>query len=320
MPEYFLTERYPTGLENDFTVAWWDQRGAGLSYRPDIPPDTMTLEQFTADTVAVTNYLRARFGVAKIYLMAHSGGTSFAIQAAAQAPELYHAYVGVGQMAYQLASERLSYAYMLEAYRHDGDARMVRRLEAAAPSAEGPLPASYLALRDEAMHRLGIGTTRDMRSVVSGVFLPSWLTRQYTLAEKLNLWRGKVASASALRGAMFALDLRTRVTRLDVPAYFFHGAYDYTCSYALARDYVEGLEAPVKGFYTFASSAHSPIFEEPDRVRMILRRDVMAGTVTLADPSVSRTPPEGSAEPGRAATAGPAPARSSVASDRGSSP
>ena len=34
LPEYFLTERRPTGLEDLFTVAWWVQRGAGLSYRP----------------------------------------------------------------------------------------------------------------------------------------------------------------------------------------------------------------------------------------------------------------------------------------------
>ena len=51
MPEYFLTERYPTGLEDDFTVVWWEQRGAGLSYSPGIPAETMTLEQFIADTV-----------------------------------------------------------------------------------------------------------------------------------------------------------------------------------------------------------------------------------------------------------------------------
>jgi pimeloyl-ACP methyl ester carboxylesterase len=74
LPEYFLTERYPTGLENDFTVAWWEQRGAGLSYSPHIPPETMTSEQFIADTLSVTSYLRRRFGKEKIYLMAHSGG------------------------------------------------------------------------------------------------------------------------------------------------------------------------------------------------------------------------------------------------------
>src|SRR4051794_13476915 len=44
MPEYFLTQRYPTGLEDDFTVVWWEQRGSGLSYNADIPPATMTQE------------------------------------------------------------------------------------------------------------------------------------------------------------------------------------------------------------------------------------------------------------------------------------
>ena len=58
MPEYFLTQRYPTGLEDHFTVVWWEQRGAGLSYHPGLPPETMTAEQFVLDTLAVTDYLR----------------------------------------------------------------------------------------------------------------------------------------------------------------------------------------------------------------------------------------------------------------------
>ena len=32
MPDYFLTQRYPTGLEDYFTVVWWEQRGSGISY------------------------------------------------------------------------------------------------------------------------------------------------------------------------------------------------------------------------------------------------------------------------------------------------
>lgn len=66
MPEYWMTQRYPTGLEAYFTVVWWDQRGSGLSYSPTISPETMTYEQLIADTVAITNYLRDRFHKEKI--------------------------------------------------------------------------------------------------------------------------------------------------------------------------------------------------------------------------------------------------------------
>ncbi len=38
MPFYFLAQNHPTSLEDDFTMVWWDQRGAGLSYHADIPP------------------------------------------------------------------------------------------------------------------------------------------------------------------------------------------------------------------------------------------------------------------------------------------
>ena len=133
------------------------------------------------------------------------------------------------------------------------------------------------------MHRLGIGTTHDMTSVLTGLLLPSLLNREYTLAEKVGLWRGKISSGRRLWNAQLSTDLTTTVTRLEVPIYFFHGAYDYTVSYPLARAYYDRLEAPVKGFYTFERSAHSPLFEEPRRMCEIVRVDVLTGSTSLAD-------------------------------------
>ncbi|MDV7390243.1 alpha/beta hydrolase, partial [Arthrospira platensis SPKY1] len=115
-------------------------------------------------------------------LMGHSWGSYIGIQAAAQAPELYHAYIGVGQVSYQLQSEQLAYEYALDYYRQNGDQRMVRKLEAAPPTLTVPLPSAYEALRDAYMHGAGIGTTREMQSVITGIFLPSWQFREYTLA------------------------------------------------------------------------------------------------------------------------------------------
>lgn len=66
------------------------------------------------------------------------------------------------------------------------------------------------------------------------------------------------------------------------------GTHDYTVSYPLAKAYFDRLEAPVKGFYTFERSAHSPLFEEPRRMREILIADVLTGSARLADPSASR--------------------------------
>jgi pimeloyl-ACP methyl ester carboxylesterase len=286
MPEYWLTQRYPTGLEEYFTVVWWEQRGAGLSYSADIHPETMTAEQFVDDAIEVTNYLRKRFDKEKIYMMAHSWGSYIGIQAAAREPDLYYAYIGVGQISYQIQSEQLAYAYALEYYKENDNQNMLRKLEAAPPTRTVPLPAAYDALRDAYMHGAGIGTTRDMKSVVTGIFLPSWQFREYTLGEKVNLWRGKFFSRSSsfsLWDKMQITDLTQQVTELQIPTYFLHGVYDYTCAYPLAKDYFEKLKAPVKGFYMFENSAHSPMFEEPEKTLKILLEDVLAGTNSLAD-------------------------------------
>jgi len=219
MPDYFLTQKYPTGLEDYFTVVWWEQRGSGLSYSTDIPPETMTVEQLISDTLAVTNYLRNRFGKEKIYLMGHSGGTFIGIQAAARAPELYYAYIGVAQMSYQLKSERLAYEYMLKEFTENGNREMVRKLEAAPVTMTDGIPDAYLAVRDEAMHSLGIGTTHDMNSVITGIFFPSLTFRGYTLLEKVNMWRGKSQSGvSSMWDEMIATDLTIKVLSLKSPS------------------------------------------------------------------------------------------------------
>jgi pimeloyl-ACP methyl ester carboxylesterase len=285
MPAYWLERRYPSGLGQHFSVAWWEQRGTALSYRPDIPLQTMTLEGFISDAVEFTDYLRRRFGQQRIYLMGHSWGSYLGIQLAAQEPGRFHAYIGVAQITHQIRSERLSLEYMLRCYRERGDRRMVRRLESVPLPLTVPLPPVYEALRDRTMHGLGVGTMRHMRSVVTGLFLPSLTAPDYTLREKVDLWRGKRFSRrSGLWDRMQATDLTRQVTRLEIPAYFLHGIHDQTVSYDLAREYAASLQAPLTGFYTFTHSAHSPPFEEPGRTLQILREDVLAGSVNLADP------------------------------------
>jgi pimeloyl-ACP methyl ester carboxylesterase len=271
-------------MEDLFVVAWWEQRGSGISYDPSANTRPVTLDIMVEDTLAVADYLRGRFGVNTVYLMGHSGGTFIGINAAARAPEKFAAYVAVAQITDVRRSEALAYEYMLRAYRERGDERMVRKLEQYPITISGEFPVKYQMTRDVAMHDLGVGTMRSMRSLVTGLLLPSMAFPEYTAAEKYHFWAAKARSGIAgLWDEMLAVDLSASVVRLDVPVYFLHGMHDQTCSYDLAEDYLRKLEAPVKGFYTFPDSAHSPLFEDPGRLRAILTADILQGRADLAD-------------------------------------
>lgn len=78
-------------------------------------------------------------------------------------------------------------------------------------------------------------------------------------------------------------DLSREVTEFAIPIYFMEGVYDYTCVYSEAKAYFDLIHAPVKGFYTFDESAHSPMFEEPEKVQKIIVNDILTGTNRLAD-------------------------------------
>jgi len=98
------------------------------------------------------------------------------------------------------------------------------------------------------------------------------------------MWRGKSQSGvSILWDKILTTDLTKQVPELNIPVYFFHGIYDYTVSYPLAKEYLNQIKAPVKGFYTFEHSAHSPLFEEPGKMKKIIQEDVLTGTNKLAD-------------------------------------
>ncbi|MFN3972805.1 MAG: alpha/beta fold hydrolase [Gemmobacter sp.] len=284
MTEFFMEQDYPTGLEQHFTMVWWEQRGSGMSFSADIPPETMTMDQMISDTIEVADYLRDRFGQDRILLLGHSWGSYLGIQVAAKAPDRFLAYVGMAQIVHQLRSEVMAHDYLLSTYRSRGDAAMVRKLEAAPVSMEDGLSPAWMRLRDAAMHRAGVGHTRDIDSVITGIFLPVWRVRAYTVMDKINVWRGKLWSRPFFWEELLRDDLAARLTTFELPVYFFVGRYDQTANPTLSRAYFDAIDAPVKGFYEFENSAHSPLFEEPERATQILLLDVLRGLHMLADP------------------------------------
>ncbi|MBU2465273.1 MAG: alpha/beta hydrolase [Bacteroidetes bacterium] len=288
-PNYFLIEKFKPGLEDYFTVCYWEQRGGGLSYTSEVTLESMTLEQLTSDALEVTNYLRERFAKEKIFILAWSGGTTIALPAVSKAPELFHAYIAMGQLTRQRESERIAYDFMLRQLTALNDQSSVKKLEKFNQLAtETDLISFYnSATRDYLMHELGIGTMRSMKSVFKDIFLPVWTCRAYTLGEKFKIWKSKIIflPKTNLKNETLTTDFITAFPKIDVPIYFISGKHDLTVNVDLSREYYNQLDAPLKGFYTFENSAHGPLFEEPERFREILEKDVLRMDIKQSDNS-----------------------------------
>ena len=288
-PNYFLIDKFNPELEDYFTVCYWEQRGGGLSYTPELTLESMNFNQLASDAIAVTNYLRKRFGKEKIYVMAHSGGTPIGLLAVQREPKLFSAYIGMGQITNQAKSEKIAYKYMLEIFTANGNQKSVTELKKYSVLESDSNIASYYksAIRDEYMHELGIGTMHKMRSVFWNIFIPVWTCKAYTIKEKINIWKSKFSflPKTNLINEMLATDFTTKIPALDIPVYFFSGKYDMTVNVDLSKAYLTKLHAPLKGFYTFRNSAHSPLFEEPLLVGQIIENDIMKNRSSLADKS-----------------------------------
>lgn len=286
-PNYFLFEKFNPGLEDYFTVCYWEQRGGGLSYTPEVTIESMTLEQLVSDAIVVTKYLRERFEKDKIYMMAWSGGTTIALPAVSKAPELFRAYVAMGQITRQRESERIAFEFMLKKFTELNNQRSIKVLKKFRNlESESDLISFYNSgARDKLMHKLGIGTMRSMKSVFWDIFLPVWTCRAYTLREKYNIWKSKMMflPKTNLKNETLTTDFSGAFPEIAIPIYFVSGRYDLTVNVDLSKEYYYRLNAPMKGFYTFENSAHGPLFEEPDRMKEILITDVLHGRNDFAD-------------------------------------
>ena len=123
-------------IEEYFTVANYDQRGAGKTYGetdPEAVGGTIRIERYVDDAIEVAEHLRRRYGKRKLILMGHSWGTIIAMKAALKRPDLFHAYVGIGQVISTRENERISFDYaMAQARAHDNQ-EALRDLASIAP-------------------------------------------------------------------------------------------------------------------------------------------------------------------------------------------
>lgn len=274
VPQYWLNEYYENQIEDDFTVCWWDWAGEGLSYDASMQPEDITIDSLCKDAKEVAKYLRNRFGKEKVYLMAHSGGTPLGLRLAETDAEDFYCYFGMGQYVNDRGSRYTEgYQYMKEYFTKTNDIKSLTKLQTLMQKeADGvmrPVDEESIGNPWEGLLlKAGCGTTRQMRSDAIEIFFPQMFSHCYTLPEKINFWKGKALNQ---KSAYSKYSPTIQNEKTVIPVYFISGRYDYTCPVILTEKLYENLEAPGKGMYIFENSAHSPLWEENEKVLQVMK-------------------------------------------------
>jgi pimeloyl-ACP methyl ester carboxylesterase len=261
-------------LERDFVIVQWDQRGAGKSYSSSVPENSMTIEQFISDTHQLVQLLLARFGRAKLILVAHSWGSIVGALTVSRYPELFEAYVGISQAVDPPESERMMYRFALETAARQGNVKAVADLRRLG---EPPYKSfsDYRTMKNW-VHRFrdaGYSEISPWKFARLALASPA-----YSWSDLLRLVLGMRFSFSHLwREVFYRTDLLQQAPRLDVPVYFFLGRHDrtVTASAALAARYFASLDAPKgKHLVWFENSGHWRQLEEPEKFCAVVREEL----------------------------------------------
>ena len=251
--------KYQKEWEEKFTIVHYDQRGSGKSFEFFKDYSDVTVNTHVDDLTALTEYLLEYLGQEKVILLGHSYGTYIGLQAASQEPEIYQAYVGIGQMSDPIESELDSLERCIFAAEAKGNVKDIARLKELKESIEGGemiTPRQYV--RKYGFAARGIDDNLD--------YAEGFLLRpEYNLLDMVRFYTASIKHQDALIMEAIEKPLPDIVTEAALPIYFLMGKYDGMTSPEAAENYLNHLECQKgKKLVIFENSAHYPQFEERD--------------------------------------------------------
>jgi pimeloyl-ACP methyl ester carboxylesterase len=256
------------GLEQVFTVVYWDQRGCGRSLRGREGRTGVSMDLMVADTVLLLEHLRNRFG-GKTSVAGFSFGAALAALAAAQRPDLVATLVATGMDIDGAAAATGAYEFALRTARQRGNRRATRQLKAIGTPPH--LTSKQFGTRVRwASNFGGVTTGESYASLARGLVSSLVRCADYSAGDVIRTVRGVTATQAALLPDLATMDLTRTLPRIDVPVVMVQGRHDQVAPGESAQQYASSLQAPAKQLIWFESSAHTPHLDEPAKFRDVL--------------------------------------------------
>ena len=266
MPMTYLAHEFQMPLEKYFTVVQWDRRGAGKSHTRNIPPvESINTRQIVNDAYELIDTLRHRYRQDKIILIGHSYGTYLGSIMVNEHPELFSAYISIGQVVDAAKSAVIQERFVREqALKHNRQDILDALTQPVKPGLENYLFEFGGELKN---------STSFLPLLWSGLLSP-----EYTARDVLSVANGSQFNLRNMKENVLDSTIYYKIREYKVPVYFFVGASDYTCPTELITEYCNIIKAPAKSITRFENSGHFPFFEEPDKfcdevIKIVAKRD-----------------------------------------------
>lgn len=249
--------KYQEELEKDFTIVHYDQRGSGKSYvfGEDYSEDTAVTH--ASDLIELTKYIESYLEKEKVIVVGHSFGTYIATLAVAQNPDIYQAYVGIGQMADSIEGELNNLYRCMEAAEvagNEDDVSYLKNLEESIAEGEIITPRNYVRKYGFAARQID-----DNADYLYGFLFGT----EYNLLDAIRFYTASIKYQDNLIVEATNNPITELVTEINVPVYFVMGKYDGMTSPESAKKYLDNITGEgTKEIVLFEESAHYPQFEE----------------------------------------------------------
>lgn len=269
-PETSFIVPYQKGLEEEFVVVNWDQRGSGRSYNKTKDVKSPTTTQICEDAIELTEYLKAEFEVEKIYIIGHSYGTYVGMRCIKEHPEHFFAYIGMGQIGNQKENELYLIDYALQKASEERNEEALKALQSIDQKTytKENFGTNLSAVRKWTnYYGGGLYGEKSMNKIYRKAF---WRP-EYNIIDFIHFFQGEAlyytnTKEDIARWELYQADLSAEIPKVEVPVYFIQGKNDFTTSYQSCEEYFNVLEAPYKELIGIEKCAHNPLVEATNEV------------------------------------------------------
>ena len=251
-------------LENNFLVAYWDQRGCGKSFSKDVLPETINLGQMADDVITCTKYLLEKYNKNKAIIAGYSIGATISLMAAAKDSSIFTAIFATGTDIDMPYANHYALDFAMNKAVAGNNKKLIQKINKL--KSQPIVETKKFQQRARILTNLGgIKADSNYNSLVLSSVKNILFSRYYGIGGLVKTVKGMAFCQNALIPELNRFNLFQKVKKVSVPVHFIQGSLDAIAPRAKGKAYYEQLETADKSFTVFEKSAHMPQYEESEK-------------------------------------------------------